>query len=197
MHTAAQKAIEGALKQAGEKAREAAVQAAWTQWTGLGASLTGSTTASSIVDPEALVLVSLALRDDERQFDGVIAWGARICAKHLSVQRMNTLKISFPPVVGERLGRFAQAAHQAGDSRWKSLATTGRTFQDDEDTSYSERYAWRDRGSGTINLVAPTALMLRLRAGLWAECEVRRTRFPPRVEGQAIDRTGYHESSRF
>ena len=49
-----------------ERCREAAIHVAWSQWSMLGGQVGGRvTTPSAIVDPEALVLFSCALRDDE------------------------------------------------------------------------------------------------------------------------------------
>ena len=45
--------------------REAAAEAAWTQWGAIFSLEASRRPAQSIVDPEALLLVSMALRDHE------------------------------------------------------------------------------------------------------------------------------------
>ena len=66
------------LKETGSLARQAAVRVAWAQWSSLGAPTADASSATSIIDPEALVLVSLAMLDEERRLADMLAWWARV-----------------------------------------------------------------------------------------------------------------------
>lgn len=134
-------------------ARAAAVAAVWRQWSALGAPISGTPT-GSVVDPEALILLSCALRDDERRLDDVLAWWAGVGAALLSVQRARTLARGFPASSRKGLATFARAALDSGDTRWKALATGGG---DDALVSRGKRGREPD-------LAAFPLLMLRLRA---------------------------------
>jgi len=57
-------------------AREGATDAAWTQWAALGAPVSSAVPARSVIDPEALLLLSASLRGSERRLDDVMAWWA-------------------------------------------------------------------------------------------------------------------------
>lgn len=72
---------------------EACIGAAWRQWTVLGAgmALTTEGRASSIIDPEALLLLSLAMESVERRLADMVAWWVEVGSKLLSVQRTKTL----------------------------------------------------------------------------------------------------------
>jgi len=135
--------------------REAGATAAWIQWQALGGQ-TAARAPSSIVDPEALVLFSLWLADDEprvRDFlRGLAGFGTRI----LSVQRLKGAMSAFPDGTEQRVGGFASLVLAAGkDPRWSRLATTGPL--------------WSTRsgkvGSPTPRLREPGSLLLRLRTG--------------------------------
>ncbi|MFQ5569152.1 MAG: hypothetical protein ACE5G0_05725 [Rhodothermales bacterium] len=142
------------LEEAASLAREAAVGAAWAQWSSLGAGTvtTGAKAPESIIDPEALILVSLAMLHEERRLGDLLAWWARVGSRLLSVQRIKTMADRFPASVGERLGRFARTAAAANDARWKRYA--GKV-----------PLAARDKSARAPSLSEPPALILRLRAG--------------------------------
>jgi hypothetical protein len=135
-------------------ARAAAVDAAWRQWACLGAPVSGGTAAVSVIDPEALLLLSCALRDRERRLDDVLAWWASAGASLLSVQRVRTMARQYPAPARAGLAAFARAAAAAGDGRWKMLA------------GGSPDHALISRGKRARDpsLAAYPALMLRLRA---------------------------------
>ena len=146
------------LHNTGKRIREAGTRAVWTQWASLGASaLQGrEEQAGSIIDPEALLLFSLYLESAERRLRDFAYWWAGVGSELLSVQRTKTLLKSFPPEAEERLGTFARWAVDAGDKRW-------RRFASDEASPAPE--GRKGKGSETPRLGAPSALMLRLRAG--------------------------------
>jgi hypothetical protein len=137
--------------------REAAVRAAWTQWGAIFSFAATPRRAQAIVDPEALVLVSLALREHEPRLARVTRLWARSQSRLLSVQRAKNLAPRFPAAVRERLGEFARVAvTEGGDLRWRSIA--GRSPE-------STRAQDRDRQATPV-LDGGPALMLRLRLGL-------------------------------
>ncbi len=136
--------------------REATAQAAWTQWSAIFTVAARRRPAQSIVDPEALLLISLALRDHEpRLWSAAVMW-AQFGARLLSVQRAKNLVRRFPARVGERLGEFAYLAiHDGGDQRWRSLVGATR----------ARKATGRDR-EGSPRVEGAAALLLRLRLGL-------------------------------
>ncbi len=141
-------------------AESATIDACWRQWsvlTGDGIPL-GRQHARSIIDPEALVLASLSLRERERRLTDRLLWWADTGAKLLSVQRLNTMKMLYPRDVWERgVPWFAARALERGDGRWKKLAST---------QALEPRDAARPgKGSEQPHLIEPAALMLCLRAG--------------------------------
>lgn len=151
-----------AVRKIGDRAREAGTQAAWRQWASLGASaLRGQEgDAQAIVDPEALLLVSLYLEPAERRLGDFTRWWAEVGSELLSVQRTKTLLRRFPPEAEERLQVFAGWAVESGDKRWRRYAHDG------SGAGTSERSMERGRkGADRPRLQAFPALMLRLRAG--------------------------------
>ncbi len=135
----------------GHLARGAAVDAAWRQWAALGASVEGSRPLT-ILDPEALVLASLALVPHERRLGDVLLWWASVGAPLLSVQRTRSLAKNLFPGSADALTAFAASAVAAGDRRWKRLAG-------------SEGIDGRPgKGASQPDLSDPSALVLRLRA---------------------------------
>lgn len=134
-----------------------AVGACWAQWQALGspASRTKGTLASALVDPEALVVLSLVVRERERRLLDMVRWWARVGSGLLSVQRFQAVAGRFPEAGGEEALRlFGSLAVAEGDRRWarhggEEPAAGGR----------------RDRGPDAPRLVEPCAIWLRLRAG--------------------------------
>lgn len=133
---------------------EALAAAAWIQWQALGGQAAAHRSPASIVDPEALVLVSLWLRRDElRLWDflhGLAGSGTRL----LSVQRLKRLLVGFPETVRAEADLFAGVAARAGrDSRWRGFSAV-RTIP----TARSGKWS-----SPLSRLAAPGTLVLRLR----------------------------------
>jgi hypothetical protein len=135
-------------------ARAAALDAAWRQWAALGAPVSAATEATSVVDPEALLLLSCALRERERRLDDVLAWWADAGASLLSVQRVRTMAAQFPSAARAGLAAFARAALDAGDGRWKPLT----------DSPSADRLLSRGKRGREPRLASFPALMPRLRA---------------------------------
>lgn len=145
------------LKEAGSLARQAATRAAWRQWSSLrvGALTAEEETIEFIIDPEALVLVSLAMLGEERRLADMLAWWARVGSRLLSVQRMKVVAEAYPKKLQERLGRFARSAVEAKDARWRRYAA-------------GEPLGTRGRVGKEVvvpDLSSLPALLLRLRAG--------------------------------
>jgi hypothetical protein len=137
-----------------EQALRTGAAVAWAQWSALATvAVPAGTRVRSMVDPEALVLLSLALRGRERRLDDLVLGWARAASPLLSVQRMTSLAEAFPAAVREGIGGFARAAADAGDRRWRPHAAEA-----------PETRA-RRKAVGAPRLAEAPALLLRLRAG--------------------------------
>jgi hypothetical protein len=135
--------------------QEQTVDLLWRQWGALGAP-TSHDSAHSLIDPEALVLASLALRDVERRLSDVLRWWARTGATLLSVTRTRSLARQFPGALRGPLGAFAATAVREGrDFRWRPLAhpSGGLTARHGKEPGALPKF------------LAPPALVLRLRLG--------------------------------
>ncbi|HET6566658.1 MAG TPA: hypothetical protein VFG50_01765 [Rhodothermales bacterium] len=139
-----------------EVATSAAVDACWRQWRVLGfpASVTPDHEPTSIIDPEALVLLSAQVAPHERRLEDALAWWAGTGSTLLSAQRTSSLLRAFPPTTREAFGSFTRAAYDAGDRRWKRYVGDGSLAE-----------GRRSKGPDAPALSPPPALMLRLRAG--------------------------------
>ena len=93
---------------------ESVKRVVWQQWQAVGAMVSGTRRAKGIVDPEALILLSLGLRDHERRLWDMLAWWAAVGANLLSVQRMKNLAVNYPKPINLRLAEFARLAHEMG-----------------------------------------------------------------------------------
>jgi hypothetical protein len=134
----------------------AGLKVCWAQWSALGSYGSSERTKRpiSIIDPEALILLSLGLEKEERRLGDMLFWWASAGSRLTSVQRIRTLVKDFPDGVQQSIWRYASLAAAAGDRRWKGLAT---------------EEAPRPRGRGlkgpdTLDLGEASTLMLRLRA---------------------------------
>jgi hypothetical protein len=135
---------------------EAALDVLWAQWAAVGASASSGKRPRSVIDPEALVLASLALRARERRLWDQLAWWAAEGSNLLSVQRTRNLLDAYPSPVARALGEFAGLAYEAGDRRWKSF-----------DRHEPAQPARPDKvQSGSARFIEASTMMLRLRLGL-------------------------------
>lgn len=132
----------------------------WRQWHELGAPAARQKSAAtrSIIDPEALVLCSLALVEREpRLADALVSWCATNSA-HLSVQRLNNLARDYPVGVPAQLPGLAHVMVKAGqDFRWRSLAGAASSLP----TVLIQR---APKQSTAAPLDRPSAFLLRMRA---------------------------------
>jgi hypothetical protein len=107
------------------------------------------------VDPEALVLTSLAFGDREKRLEDMVAAWAREGSFLLSKPRLKSLAADFPASARDRMPDFARYAAEAGNSSWKRLAAPASPSD----------YRPRDKSLGPLRLIDGPALVLRLRAG--------------------------------
>jgi len=135
---------------------EAAAGAAWIQWQALGAQAAAPRAPRTIVDPEALVLFSLWLADEEPRLRDFLYGFAQIGSRLLSVQRLKRAMRLYPDDAESRVARFAaRIASEGKDARWRQL---------------SDGEAGQPGRAGKVGPAAarfgePGSLMLRMRAG--------------------------------
>lgn len=147
---------EKSLTNALQRLREVSKTAAWRQWRALGAMASSTKPAVALVDPEALVLLSLELTEEERRLWDLLAWWSRVGPTLLSVQRIKNLAGKYSGGARLRLGQFAYLAlSEGGDFRWKLLARS----QPVKTIRLKKRLGERP------TLAEPSALLLRLRKG--------------------------------
>lgn len=151
------------LETLAQRLRVSTLTVLWQQWRALDAQAAGKGRAQAMVDPEALVLISLILMDEEhRLVDLVQSWASRN-SDILSVQRANNLAADYPDGAKERLAWFARVAVTRGkDMRWRSLSlrATARDRTPIASPRSNKERAIRAR------VADPAALLLRLRLGL-------------------------------
>lgn len=145
------------LSNAAALAEEAAIRLCWSQWRSMGSmgSPTGDRRAHAIIDPEALILLSLYCRDSERRLMDMVVWWAEVGSRLTSVQRLRRVAEGFPGQAGtDALALFASVAAEAGDRRWKKHAS-------------AEIPTWvrPSKGPDQPMLIESSALWPRLRAG--------------------------------
>lgn len=121
----------------------------------LGGQAAGRVTVpQSIVDPEALLLYSCAIRDDEPGLWDFVGGILAVAPSLLSVQRTRNLAAQYPERVRAVLAEAAAIAATDGkDARWKPL-TAGAAPR-----AYRPRKVYQPAGRAGL----PAALMVRLR----------------------------------
>jgi hypothetical protein len=133
----------------------------------------------SMVDPEALVLVSLGLLDEERRLGDLLHDWASRNSDLLSVQRIRNLLATYPDAPRRSLAApltwFARVARdRAKDARWRPLARSVHEAGADADAEPAVRaFGSQDRAAPTrkvratrARLLSPSTLLLRLRLGI-------------------------------
>ncbi|UCC71564.1 MAG: hypothetical protein JSV86_14400 [Gemmatimonadota bacterium] len=140
-----------------KRVREATLEILWKQWASVGSPASARGGAQSIIDPEALVLTSLALREQERRLWDLVADWARVGSRFLSVQRIGNLLPAYPDATRGSLEEFASLAQEAGkDHRWKKYAQGVVKVQPHREKLLASE----------PSLVEGSTLMLRLRSGI-------------------------------
>lgn len=139
------------------RAAACAAEACWRQWRSLAATGApiGEPVVGGVLDPEALVLLSLAVRRHERRLDDQLLWWATSGSSLMSIQRVRTLLGDYPARLAEDLAWFAAMAVAAGDSRWRVFVDRAGSAQDGRP----------GKGPRELQLLQPSTLMLRLRSG--------------------------------
>lgn len=139
---------------------EAGSAVAWQQWGAIGATTnTDRPHHQAAIDPEALLLFSLALLEQERRLADVVASWVATNSGLLSVQRVRNLSASFPSTVRDRLSGVAREAIDHGkDKRWASLVSRSHHLELDP-----RRGKLRSR---TPQFANTAELMLQLRQGI-------------------------------
>ncbi len=133
---------------------DAAAAAAWIQWQALGGQAAAPRSPSAIVDPEALVLFSLWLADDEPRLRDFLAGFAKLGSRLLSVQRLKRVMRLYPADADVRVADFAARIESSGkDPRWRKLAG-----QAPSGSSRPGKVA-----PASLRMGEPGSLMLRLR----------------------------------
>ena len=103
--------------------RESALAVLWRQWRAVGGQAASKGEAHAIVDPEALVLLSLTLVEHERRLADILHDWTVLNSDLLSVQRAKNLVEAYPAGAAGRLAWLAGIAFREGkDLRWRSLA---------------------------------------------------------------------------
>jgi hypothetical protein len=134
--------------------REAMATAVWIQWQALGGEAATPRPPAAIVDPEALVLTSLWMKDEEKRLWDFLYGLAEGGSRLLSVQRLKRILPTFPEPVPVAVARFAAAVRYAGnDPRW-------RGFPRAQTPAPGRSGKWR---SPRARLATGSALMVRLR----------------------------------
>lgn len=146
---------DSALAKAIDTLRAAAADAAWRQWAAIFNAASVKRRARAIVDPEALLLGSMALADVESRLRRIARLWAWCGSRLLSVQRAKNLAKMFPEGVAADLAEFASdAVTYGGDARWRSISAE----HPGPPVPKAEAFA--------PYMSHPAALMLRLRLGL-------------------------------
>lgn len=137
--------------------REDLTQLCWHHWQMLmGTGLRTGSHGVAALDPEALLLMSLAVRAHERRLDDLMLWWAEDGAFLLCVQRLQTMLTEFPEPLAHDVAWFAQLSQKGGDRRWRPLLKATPT----------EGTPRPGKGPRELHLLAAPTLLLRLRAGL-------------------------------
>lgn len=100
----------------------------WRRWTALGVSGTGDREETRVIDPEALLLLTLTVaRHDPRLFDGVLDW-LLVNGSHLNIQRLQNLVDGVGFESGPLFGAVADLLDReaAGSQKWKNVAARYR-----------------------------------------------------------------------
>lgn len=143
------------LKELSDTLVRASLDVVWRQWSAIGGMTSARRRASSLVDPEALALISLTFQQEEPRLADILAdWTTRN-SDLLSVQRMRNLAERYPASTRDALHGLARAAFEEGkDHRWKPL------LRDDAPSPSRRRNKVR---AARARPVEPAALVLRLR----------------------------------
>jgi hypothetical protein len=137
--------------------KETVIDAIWIQWRSLGTFIDTERLARSMVDPEALLFISLTFQHHERRLSDVLTSWAKNGSKLFSLQRVKNLVEKYPVMTKDGLAEFAhQARIEGNDFRWQSVAGV------DSGPTVRKQVLWEAYPS----LWHPSALVLRMRLGI-------------------------------
>jgi hypothetical protein len=170
------------LRTSADLMARATLDAIGRQWGTLGAGAAARVRARTVIDPEALLLASLALTADEPRLADVVYDFARLNADFLSVQRAKNLAGDYPdrvrPAVHAGLRWFARAAVDEGkDLRWEPLAKSEPVAAMEDDAQWPiiaiAPRANKSRGTRVrLNHPASLAIRLRLAFGVGVKADI-------------------------
>lgn len=157
-----------------DEIRGSLVELAWSLWSELGLSGWGNEHASWLVDPEALIILTAWLGDeDARLRDEATDWCVRF-APMISASRLGNLQERASPAARERLGEVARAVSRHSSVRW-NFGSAGASLLRAPDP-------FKPTGRSRLESIrSPAQLSLRLRAvfGVGARAEVMRVLLEP------------------
>ena len=180
---------EKTLGQIADRVREAASTVAWRQWAALTSMAASETTARSMIDPEALVLITLTLSSHEKRFWDVLTDWSMGGGRLLSVQRMKNLASTYPELTRSLLAEFAFFAHKSvGDQRWKSLHQGRITHQ-----SATRGKRW----DVEVDLLNDPVLMLRFRRGIGVNMRADVLTYLLAIRGESVSVRQVAEALRY
>jgi len=137
--------------------REAIATYLWKQWRAVGA-MSSEPPARIIVDPEALILMSLWMVTREQRLSDLLWSWIEVNSSLVSIRRLGNLAERFPDRVQRLLGALADGRIQEKkDGRWKSLRSK-------PDGAFHHR-ASKTRAAPP-QFVSSATLTLQLRLGL-------------------------------
>lgn len=137
---------------------ETIVDILWRQWRAIGAAAAGED-ARLVVDPEVLLLASLAMRGYEPRLDAAMADWLATGSALISTQRLKNLAPRFPASGSDALYRVAEVSfHRGRDHRWRRLAEERASSTDATTREPSPRL----KSAGPA-IRSPSAFLLRVR----------------------------------
>lgn len=159
MFTAAE--MKTSLEDAGFTARETALSFALRQWDLLHGEdrISQDTALNSLIDPEALFLISLGLQHIERRLSKELNWFVQHGVHLINFRRIKQLARLFPPGVAARLGTYSHLEWQQHN---------GGHFN--KRGSLSNKAASTHKGHAP-ELTINQALLMKLRAGFGTSAE--------------------------
>jgi hypothetical protein len=100
----------------------------WRQWSAVGVAGHGGVWRGSLIDPEALLLITCTVgRYDARMFDAMVEWMG-INGRYINVQRLKRIMTS-EQFAGEQVVRAvaAKTRDSVSAAKWSSIAKPGKT----------------------------------------------------------------------
>lgn len=138
----------------------------WRQWAALGAPAYSAQSAQAVVDPEALILISLNFQDLDYRLTDMLAWFGRNRSKFISTQKIKNLIDNYPEVTRDHLAGFAKLAYEKGsDRRW-------RAFVSDTTKELDARQDKPSQEGRKPRTEASLMLRLRLAFGVGAKADI-------------------------